>query len=45
MHPRREIYDELVLFFVGILTVAVGLAMAFLSGVGLLLLSMRGGRG
>jgi hypothetical protein len=43
--PRREIDGELVLFLVRILTVIIGLAMAFLSGVGLLSLSLRGGRG
>jgi len=38
---RRKIDGELVLFLVGILTVVIGLAMAFLPGVGLLLLSLR----
>lgn len=46
MHPRREIYGELVLFLVRILTVVVlGLAMNFLPGVGLLSLSLRRGHG
>jgi uncharacterized membrane protein HdeD (DUF308 family) len=40
----REIDGELVLFLVGILTVVIGLAVAFLSGVGVLSLSLRGGR-
>ena len=42
---RREIDGELVLFLVGILTVVIGLAMAFLPGVGLLSLSLRRERG
>jgi hypothetical protein len=39
--PRRKIDGELDLFLVGILTVVIGLAMAFLPGVGLLSLSLR----
>ena len=43
--PRRKINGELMLSLVGILTVVIGLAMAFLPGVGLLLLSLRRQRG
>ena len=39
--PRRKIDGELDLFLVGSLTVVIGLAMAFLPGVGLLSLSLR----
>ena len=43
--PRRKINGELMLFLVGILTVVIGLVMAFLPSVGLLSLSLRRERG
>jgi hypothetical protein len=39
--PRRKIDGELVLFLVGILSVVIGPARAFVPGVGLLSLSLR----
>jgi hypothetical protein len=43
--PRRKIDGELDLFLVGSITIVIGLAMAFLPGVGLLSLSLRRERG